>query len=52
MLDPKAAAEEFQQAVIKVPGVGRVRFNCQRHRHKHGKSTHYFWVAIEAARYD
>jgi hypothetical protein len=48
--DPETAAEEYQQAVIEVPGVGRVRFTCRRHRHMRGKSTHHFWVAIEAVR--
>jgi hypothetical protein len=50
--DPKTAPEEYQEAVIDVPGVGRMRFNCQWHRHKRGKFTHYFWIAIEAVRCD
>ena len=42
------AKEEFMEAVVHVPGIGRVRITAKRLKHKRGQSTHYFWTAESA----
>jgi hypothetical protein len=42
------ATEEFMQAFVHVPRIGRVRITAKRSKHTRGRSTHYFWTAESA----
>ena len=44
----ESSSDECQATVIDVPDLGPIRFTCQRHVARRGKSVHRFWVAIKA----
>jgi hypothetical protein len=46
--DPNTAKEEFREAVMEVPNLGKVRFTCRRFKSKHRKSGNVFWSVIAA----
>ena len=46
--DCETAKENVCETVFDVPSIGKMRFTCKRFRHKHGKSTTWFWTAHEA----
>ncbi len=48
----ETATEDFQESVIEVPNLGKVRFTCRRVKSKHHKSVNIFWSAIAAVRMD
>lgn len=48
--DCEQSAGDFQESIIEVQGVGKVRFTCRRIRSKHNNSTHVFWNAIAAVK--
>lgn len=43
---PNTAKEEFQETVMEVPNMGKVRFACRRVKSKHHKSVHVFRSCI------
>ncbi|SFO42675.1 hypothetical protein [Nitrosospira briensis] len=48
--DSNTATEDFQESVIEVPNLGKVRFTCRRVKSKHHKSVNVFWSAIAAVK--
>jgi hypothetical protein len=46
--DCETTKQNLIETVYEVPLIGRVRFTCKRFRHKHGKSTTWFWTAQQA----
>lgn len=46
--DAETSTDETQQAVVDVPGIGKVRFTYKRFTHKKGKTTRFFWT-VESA---
>ncbi|WON74213.1 hypothetical protein [Nitrosospira sp. Is2] len=50
--DPNTAKEEFQETVMEVPNLGKVRFTCRRFKSKHHKSVNIVWSAIAAVKVD
>ena len=49
---PNAATSPYEErnAVIMVPGIGRVRVICKKMTHKRAKLTHVFWMAVRVVR--
>jgi hypothetical protein len=48
--DPNTANEEFQETIMEVPNLGKVRFTCRRFKSKHRKSVNIFWSTIAAVK--
>ena len=48
--DPNTTKEEFQETVMEVPNLGKVRFTCRRLKSKHHKSVNIFWSTIAAVK--
>jgi hypothetical protein len=44
----ETATDDPQQAVVDVPGIGRVRLTYTRFKHKKAKTTRFFWT-VESA---
>ena len=40
--DPNTANEDFQETVMEVPNLGKVRFTCRRVKSRHHKSVNIF----------
>jgi hypothetical protein len=43
---------EVMEAMIDVPGLGRVKITCRKFRHKKGRSARVFWTAERAMKGD
>jgi hypothetical protein len=43
---------EVMEAMIDVPGLGRVKITCRKFRHKKGRSARVFWTAERAIKED
>lgn len=50
--DPNTANEDFQETIMEVPNLGKVRFTYRRLKSKHHKSVNIFWCAIAAVKMD
>jgi hypothetical protein len=48
--DAETCEEEYQQAILMVPGQGRVLFTFRRFDYKRGKMRRWFWTAERAVR--
>ncbi len=46
--DPATAQIDSQEAIIEVPGLGRILITFRYATHKHGKTRQAFWVAHKA----
>jgi hypothetical protein len=48
--DAATSTDEFQETVIDVPTLGRIRFTCRSMSHKKGRTHGWFWTAEKAVK--
>ena len=46
--DAATAADEYQHAIVEVPGIGKVRLTYKRFSDKRARSHYFFWI-VESA---